>query len=91
MSRYSVAEAKNQLPELLREVERGKPVEITKHGEPVAVVLSVGDYKQLINKEKASSFWNKVNALREASDFEAVASEDIKDLRDTFQGREVSF
>jgi prevent-host-death family protein len=91
MSRYSVAEAKNQLPELLREVEKGKPVEITKRGEPVAVVLSVGDYKQLISKEKASSFWNKVKALRESPDFEAVTPEDMKDLRDKSKGREVSF
>jgi prevent-host-death family protein len=91
MSRYSVAEAKNQLPQLLREVEKGKPVEITKHGEPVAVVLSVGDYKQLVSKEKAGSFWNKVTALRALADFEAVELEDLKNLRDTSQGREVSF
>jgi prevent-host-death family protein len=91
VSRCSIAEVKNQLPELLREVEKGKPVEITKRGEPVAVVLSVGDYKQLVNKEKAGSFWNKINALRESPDFEPVTPEDMQDLRDTSKGREVTF
>jgi prevent-host-death family protein len=91
MSRYSVAEAKNQLPELLREVQKGKSVEITKHGEPVAVVLSVGDYQQLVNKKKASSFMSKVTALRESDDFEALTEDDLKDLRDKSTGREVSF
>jgi prevent-host-death family protein len=91
MSRYSVAEAKNQLPELLREVGKGNPVEITKRGEPVAVVLSVGDYKQLVNKEKATFFWSKVNGLRASPDFESVSPEDMQGLRDTSKGREVAF
>jgi hypothetical protein len=44
-----------------------------------------------MNKEKATSFWNKVSALRESPDFEALAPDDMKDLRDTSKGREVSF
>ena len=91
MSRYSVAEAKNQLPELLREVQKGNSVEITKHGEPVAIVLSIGDYQQLINKKKANSFINKVAALRASDDFEALTEDDLKDIRDRSTGREVSF
>jgi cellobiose PTS system EIIB component len=91
MSRYSVAEAKNQLPELLREVQKGNSVEITKHGEPVAVVLSVGDYQRLLNKKKASSFLNKITALRESDNFEALGEDDLKDVRDKSTGRETSF
>ena len=33
---FSVAEAKNKLPELIRAVEKGKKVVITRHGKPVA-------------------------------------------------------
>jgi prevent-host-death family protein len=32
----SVAEAKNRLPELIRAMEGGEPVIITRHGKPVA-------------------------------------------------------
>ena len=32
----SIAEAKNRLPELIRAVEEGKSVTITRHGKPVA-------------------------------------------------------
>jgi prevent-host-death family protein len=34
----SVAEAKNRLPELIRAMEDGEPVIITRHGKPVAQI-----------------------------------------------------
>lgn len=34
----SVAEAKNRLPELIRAVEQGEKVVITRHGKPVAQI-----------------------------------------------------
>ena len=34
----SIAEAKNRLPELVRAVERGEKVVITRHGKPVAQI-----------------------------------------------------
>lgn len=33
---FSIAEAKNKLPELIRAVEKGKKIIITRHGKPVA-------------------------------------------------------
>jgi prevent-host-death family protein len=33
---FSIAEAKNKLPELIRAVEEGKKIIITRHGKPVA-------------------------------------------------------
>lgn len=33
---FSIAEAKNKLPELIRAVEEGKTIVITRHGKPVA-------------------------------------------------------
>ena len=35
MASYTVAEARNRLPALLRAVERGESVTITRHGKPV--------------------------------------------------------
>lgn len=36
----SIAEAKNRLPELIRAVEQGERVVITRHGKPVAQILA---------------------------------------------------
>ena len=37
--KLSVAEARRNLPGLIREAERGKAVELTRRGEPVAVLI----------------------------------------------------
>jgi prevent-host-death family protein len=39
--KISVADAKNKLPELLREVERGKRITICRRGKPVADLVRV--------------------------------------------------
>jgi len=45
--RYSVADARNQLASLVHDVEAGSPVEITRRGEPVAVLVSLAEYRRL--------------------------------------------
>jgi prevent-host-death family protein len=45
--RYSIAEAKNQLPAVIHAVEQGEPIEITRHGRAVAIVISISDYLQI--------------------------------------------
>lgn len=37
--KLSIAEARRNLPSLIREAERGKTVELTRRGEPVAVLV----------------------------------------------------
>ena len=38
---YSIAEARNQFADLIHKVEeKGEPVQVTRRGEPVAVILS---------------------------------------------------
>jgi prevent-host-death family protein len=37
-------EAKTKLPELLKRVEQGEHITITKHGSPVAVLVPVGEF-----------------------------------------------
>jgi prevent-host-death family protein len=43
----SLAEAKATLSEQIREVERGRPVLITRHGKTVAALVSPADLEQL--------------------------------------------
>lgn len=44
----SVAEAKNQLPKLLRAFERGEQVVITRHGKPVAQLAAPPPLKRKV-------------------------------------------
>jgi prevent-host-death family protein len=46
-SKYSVAQARANLPKILDEVELGREVELTRRGKPIAVVLSVEEYERL--------------------------------------------
>ena len=41
MSNYSVAEAKNKLPELIDRAQEGEDIVITRHGRPVAELRSI--------------------------------------------------
>lgn len=45
--RYSIAEARRNLPRLVHEVERGKAVELTRRGEPVPMLISRRRFEQL--------------------------------------------
>lgn len=46
---YSIGEARNDFSAVVREAERG-PVEITRNGEPVAVLLSIAEYRRLLGQ-----------------------------------------
>lgn len=44
---YSIAEARNNLSNVVREAEAGRPVTLSRRGRAVAVVVSAGDYSRL--------------------------------------------
>ena len=43
--RHSIVEARRNLPELIREAENGKEVELTRRGKPVAMLSSYRAFK----------------------------------------------
>jgi prevent-host-death family protein len=45
--RYSIAEARAKLPDIVDEAASGTPVELTRRGRPVAVVVSLGEFERL--------------------------------------------
>ena len=53
---YSIAEARNQLSRVVHEAEDGNPVELTRRGRPVAVVLSIEEYRRL--RGERGDFWD---------------------------------
>jgi prevent-host-death family protein len=92
MTQYSIAQAKDKLTQLIRSVEEGEPVEITRRGEPVAVILSMDEYRRL--SKVPQNFGEAVLEFRQQYIegqpwFENEEIDDIFDVRDKSPGREV--
>jgi antitoxin Phd len=87
--RVSVAEAKNNLPSIIHEVEKGSVVEITRYGRPVAFVVPQKDYDRL--QEKGRGLWESLVKFRNILNTEGIALEDrdFANLRDPSPGRPV--
>ncbi len=85
---YSIAEARNRFTAIIRDAETSPAVEITRHGEPVAVLVSWRQYQRLSTKK---DFWDSYNSFRETFNLSELAIEpDIFDgVRDSSSGREV--
>ena len=52
---HSIAEARKSLPSLVRAAESGKAVELTRRGEPVAVLIGRRQYERLSLKYRGFS------------------------------------
>lgn len=88
--RHSIAEARNNLPTLVREAESGKPVELTRRGESVAVLVGRKEYERLTRSSRRfsqawSDFSRKVDLSKAAIDPDEIFS----DTRDSRPGRHV--
>lgn len=86
--RYSIAEARHGLAAIVHELEGGGHVELTRRGEPVAVMLSLGEYRRLA--EGGGKFWDAYRAFREAADLPrlGIEPEVFEGVRDASPGRE---
>lgn len=49
---YSIAEARNDLSNVVREAEAGRPVTLSRRGRPVAVVVSALDYSRIAGRRQ---------------------------------------
>jgi len=88
---YTIADAKNKLPAIIHSVETGQAVKLTRHGRPVAVLLSIKDYQRMSRKREG--YWRALNSFRKQMEKECVfiTGEDFENIRDSFSGREVDF
>jgi antitoxin Phd len=86
---YSIAEARNDLPSIVHDVERGHPVKLTRRGRPVAVIVSLKEYERKVARRptfaEAYEAWRATVELKEV----AVASSYFMGLRDRSPGRKV--
>lgn len=89
---YSITEAKNHFTELVREVENDSPIQLTRRGKPVAVLLSTREYERL--QKGKIDFWTAYLAFRERVEREGIeldVDEIYADVRDRSLGREVDW
>lgn len=86
--RHSVAELRRNLAAVIRSVEKGTVVELTRRGEPVAVVLSAREYDGLTRG--TGDLWEAIGEFRNSADLKELAIEDAyRDVRDRSPGRKV--
>jgi prevent-host-death family protein len=88
MRAYSLAEARDNLTAIVRDVEKTSPVELTRRGKPVAVILSIDEYHRLT--QPAGSFSSALERFREHTDVAdmALGPEIFEGIRDADPGRE---
>ncbi|MEW6077497.1 MAG: type II toxin-antitoxin system prevent-host-death family antitoxin [Thermodesulfobacteriota bacterium] len=87
---YTISEAKNRLPAIIHRVEIGATAQLTRHGKPVAVLVSINEYNK--TKKQGSSFWQALCAFRETVKRRNFSTDEFPDnLRDKAAGRRVVF
>jgi antitoxin (DNA-binding transcriptional repressor) of toxin-antitoxin stability system len=73
-------------------VEKGKPIEITRRGKPVAVVISQSEYQRLTSQQEG--FGKTLREFRQKYRIDTLnidPDEVFSTVRDRTMGREVSF
>ena len=86
---YSIAEAKNRLGSVVHEAEAGPAVELTRRGRPVAMVVSISEYRRL--RQPRRTLWDAIEDFRGRYDMEALAIDPEEvwgDARDTSPGKD---
>lgn len=87
--RYSMAEARRNLPSILDDAEAGDMVEITRRGKPVAIVVAASELERL--RKRKPSFAEAYTEYRKklGSEVEGVEPEFFEALRPKDVGRKV--
>ena len=88
--RYSIAEARSRLPRLVDQAEAGVEVELTRRGQPVAVLVSHREFERL--RGKRVHFGDAYGKFLEKYSLEEIGVEDdfAASTRDRTTGRKVS-
>ena len=88
--KHSIAEARRNLPRLIREAEHGKTVELTRRGEAVAVLVGRRTFERLAAGRRG--FTEAYREFSKTFDLPELAldpDELFAGARDAAQGREV--
>jgi prevent-host-death family protein len=89
--KYSIAEARHNLAALVHELEKKERIELTRRGEPVAVLLSMRAYRRL--SAPKADFWEAYEAFRQTHALSElnIEPEVFDTVRDQSPGREMNW
>lgn len=89
--RYSIAEARDNLAAIVHELEKVQSIEITRRGQPVAILLSKEEYDRMLSRK--NNFWDAYQSFLQRADDSAESDIDTEEifgvLRDKSPGREI--
>jgi prevent-host-death family protein len=87
---HSIAEARSNLPRLIREAESGEPIELTRRGEGVAVLVGRRQFERLSARSRRfSDAFDEFIQEVDLSELEIDPDEIFKNVRDAQPGRDV--
>ena len=88
--RHSIAEARSNLPSLVREAESGKSVELTRRGQPVAVLIGRREYARLASRQpKFSEAYADFTRAGNLAELAITPRAVFAGVRDEARGRKV--
>lgn len=88
--RHSIAEARSNLPQLVREAESGKAVELTRRGEGVAVLIGRREYERLVTRSRRfSEAWDDFRHKVDLAELDIDPDQVFAEVRDDVPGRDV--
>lgn len=86
---FSIADARDHLAKIVHEAETGPPVELTRRGKPIAMIVSVREFERLAGARgsfaAALRRFRKKNDLRRAG----IDPDSFRTLREASPGRTV--
>lgn len=90
MQSFSIADARSQLPKIIHTVEKGDVTQLTRRGEPVAVLLSLKDYEALLAPGKGSLLhaFKAYKVLKQAAN-KSLSAEEVDSWRSKEAGRKL--
>ncbi len=90
MTKYTIAEARHNLAAIVHELDDKEQIELTRRGEPVAVLLSMSAYRRLttppIDFWEAYQIWHQALVKAEID----IEPEVFAGVRDRSPGRDVN-
>jgi antitoxin Phd len=84
----SITQARYHLTALVRDLHNS-PIQLTRHGKPVAVLLSISEYNRL--RAARPNLWDAYSAFRERNNLQEleIGPETWENIRDSSPGREI--
>ncbi len=88
-SHYPITEARANFRKIVESAENGSAVEVTRHGETVAVIVSASQYRRLTGTQRSMA--SLLDELDEDFGQDGVESDCFDGLRSKDTGRAMSF